>query len=166
MGDPFITEFHHLCLLLHCSLYYNLSKSLAILSKKWKYTKDTSNNYFHINNHNLTHFLLLPIFELRKNKTRPFPKFHSEFFCNIARLNDMKEWKSLVSLCTIFHVPTRLPLEHCRWAYCILFQLNDHQVQILKKEKCKKSPNFRFLRYKVIILRGVCSKENQVALKY
>ena len=47
--------------------YYNTN-----LSFKRKYPKDTSNNYFHINNHNLNHFLLLSIFELRKNKTRPF----------------------------------------------------------------------------------------------
>ena len=128
-------------------------------SFKWKYAKDTSNNYFHINNHNLTHFLLLSIFELRKNKTRCFQKMHSEFFCNIARINDMKGWKSLVSLRTMFHAPTRLPInianEH---TLCTsFFQLNDHQIQILKKEKCKRSPHFWFLRCKVIILRGVWS---------
>ena len=64
---------------------------------------------------------------------------HSEFFCNIARINDMKGWKSLVSLRTMFHAPTRLPInianEH---TLCTsFFQLNDHQIQILKKEKCK-----------------------------
>ena len=96
---------------------------------------------FILNNHNLTHFLLLSIFE---------------FFCNIARLKDKIGWKSLVSLPTMFHVPTRLPInianEHT--AYTRLFQLNDHQIQ---KEKFKRSPNFRFLCCKVIILRGVYS---------
>ena len=137
-------------------------------SFKWKYPKNTSNNYFHINNHNLTHFLLLSIFELRKNNARCFQKLHSECFCNIARLNDMKGWKSVVSLRTMFHAPTRLPInianEHT--AYTCLFQLNDHQIQILKKEKCNRSPNFRFLRCKVIILRGVCANSLFLFLKY
>ena len=43
---------------------------------KWKYPKNTLNNYFHINNYNLTHFLL--------------QKLHSEIFRNIARISDMK----------------------------------------------------------------------------
>ena len=62
-------------------------------SFKWKYPEDTPNSYFHINNHNLTHSLLLTIVELRKNKTRCFQKLQSEFFCNIARWNDMKGMK-------------------------------------------------------------------------
>ena len=112
-----------------------------------------------MNNHNLTHSLLLSIVELRKNKTRCFQKLHSEFFCNIARLNDVKGWKSLVSLRTMFYVPTRLPINIVKQhtAYTHLFQLNDHEIQNLKKWKCKRSPNFRFLRCNVIILREVCS---------
>ena len=100
----------------------------------------------------MTHFLL--------------QKLHSEIFRNIARINDMKGWKSLVSLRIMFHVPTRLSInianEHT--AYASLFQSNDHQIQILKKKKCKRSPNFRFLRCKVIILRGVCSNSLFVLL--
>ena len=64
-------------------------------SPKWKYPKDTPNNYFHGNDHNLTHSLLLSIVELKKNKTRCFQKLHSEFFCNIVRLNDIKKDESL-----------------------------------------------------------------------
>ena len=50
-------------------------------SPKWNYPKDTPNNYFHGNNHNLTHSLLLSIVELKN--------------CNIVRLNDMKKDESL-----------------------------------------------------------------------
>ena len=50
-------------------------------SPKWNYPKDTPNNYFHGNNHNLTHSLLLSIVELKN--------------CNIVILLDWMIWKRM-----------------------------------------------------------------------
>ena len=62
---------------------------------------------------------------------------HSEFFCNTARLNDIRGLKSLVSLRTMFYVPTRLPInivkEHTSASY-----LNDQQTQILEIGEMQK----------------------------
>ena len=147
----------------------------------------------------MTHSLLSPLVELTKNKTRYFQKLQNEFLCNIARLNDMKGWKSLVSLREMFYASPRLSINIVKKhaAYTCLFHLNDyriqtmkkdkyeraseykppnlipinllstdHEIQILKKWKCKRSPHFRFLRCNVIILRAVYSSSLFFFLRY
>ena len=123
-----------------CEFHYKTN-----LSFKLKYPQNTPNNYFHTNNHNWTHFFFSSVVELRKDKTRSFEKLHSGFFCNIAVLNDMKGWKSLVSLRTVLYVPTHLPLQHCQKTYRIYMPLSVKWLTNSKSEKRKmqKAPAYK-----------------------
>ena len=73
--------------LVSLSYVFNFScPQISANLKSPRYTKQL----LHIINRNLTHSLFSSIVELRKNKTRYFQKLHSDFFCNMSRLNDIK----------------------------------------------------------------------------
>ena len=85
------------------------------------------------------HFLLSSIIELRKKKIRCFQKLPNKFFYNIVIINYIKGWKAQVyAQCyvSLFPCPFSIFKKH---TYTSLVQLNNYQIQILKKEKRERA---------------------------
>ena len=155
-------------------------------SFKWKYPQDISNNYFHINNRSFTYSLLSSTVELRKNRCfqKLHNDFFCNTAI-LNDMKGWKFLVSLRAVfCAPTCLPINFVKKHI--VYTSFFHLNDYQIQILKKDKLKrvlaykppnlisiiccrptgkhkfdkrkkKRPHFRFLRWNVIILRGICS---------